>query len=308
MSRIKDSVVWDYFTIVNDTSAKCGLCSNVMKHPKSSTSNLKRHLKSRHPTVNLEARRFPNIREEEEIVDNPDARLPQQPPSQLQLLQQPSQQQQQQPSQQPRPSGVQQSVRQYFIKPLHANKRKAIDEQLVKMICKEYQPFRIVEETEFVKFVHMLNPGYALPSRKTVSTSLLPVLYEKVHAEVVESLKFAKYVGITTDGWTSITNESFYAITVHYIGKDGQLQAKLLSCERFPPVRHDAMNISEYLKKTFEDWGILNKIVAITTDNASVMIAAVQLLSIRHIKCFAHTLNLIVQNALDTISEVIMKK
>lgn len=54
----------------------------------------------------------------------------------------------------------------------------------MKMIVKEYYPFSIVEDAEFKKLIYMLNPGYALPSRKTLSTSLLPVLYNKVYNEI----------------------------------------------------------------------------------------------------------------------------
>lgn len=97
-------------------------------------------------------------------------------------------------------------------------------------------------------------------------------------------------MSITTDGWTSVTNESFYAVTAHYIGSEGILTSTLLQCERFPDCRHNAANIADYLKKTFEKWDISSKIVAITTDNAAVMVAAV-----RHLGCFAHTLNLLVQ-------------
>ena len=44
--------------------------------------------------------------------------------------------------------------------------------------------------------------------------------------------------------------------------------------------------------------GITQKIVAVVTDNAANIVAAIRLNGWKHVPCFAHTLNLIVQDAL----------
>lgn len=65
----KSSIVWDYFTLEKDNiTAKCGLCRIKLKHNKASTSNLIRHVRSKHPTINLLNR---NIRTIEEKEDDP---------------------------------------------------------------------------------------------------------------------------------------------------------------------------------------------------------------------------------------------
>uniref|UniRef100_A0A8D8Z902 Zinc finger BED domain-containing protein 1 n=1 Tax=Cacopsylla melanoneura TaxID=428564 RepID=A0A8D8Z902_9HEMI len=321
MIRRKDSIIWDYFTSVSETSEKCNLCRSVFKHAKGSTSNLRRHMVSRHSTVSLTPR--PGLstvqpqpqepEDEDQIIFGEGQQPPQSPqPHQLPQAQQPPQAQQIPQSQRPlqpqrtkQPVRSQSTIQQYLNRPVPSSKRKEIDQQLVRMICKEYHPFRLVEEPEFIKLMKLMNPGYELPSRKTVSSSLLPVLYEKVHAEVQEQIDKAKFVSITTDGWTSITHESFYAITAHFIAENGTLQFKLLSCERFPPDKaHDSQNIAQYLNQTFDEWGIVNKVVAVTTDNASVMVNAINQLGFRQIGCFAHTLNLVVQHSLKKISSV----
>lgn len=61
----------------------------------------------------------------------------------------------------------------------------------------------------------MLAPGYVLPSRKTVSNSLLPQLYESTVDTIKNKLKNVTAVCLTTDAWTSINNESYVAITAH---------------------------------------------------------------------------------------------
>lgn len=56
-----------------------------------------------------------------------------------------------------------------------------------------------------------------------------------------------------------------------------------------------------------DKWGITQKVVCVTTDNANNIVAAVRLNKWNHIPCFAHTLNLIVQESLhedETLNEI----
>ena len=61
---------------------------------------------------------------------------------------------------------------------------------------------------------------------------------------------------------------------------------------------HTAENIADVFKGVVEEWGICNKIVAIVTDNAANIVAAVRLVGWKHIPCFTHTLNLVVTDSL----------
>lgn len=68
----KSSIVWDYFTLDNDNiTVKCGLCRIKLKNNKASTSNLIRHIRSKHPTVNLLNRNVNSVRSIEEQEDDP---------------------------------------------------------------------------------------------------------------------------------------------------------------------------------------------------------------------------------------------
>jgi len=78
-----------------------------------------------------------------------------------------------------RPHNKQQSSIANFIhKPIPMSKSKMIDQQLIKMIVKEYHPFSVVEDEEFRKLIKMLCPTYIIPSRKTVTQSLLPQMFD----------------------------------------------------------------------------------------------------------------------------------
>lgn len=49
------------------------------------------------------------------------------------------------------------------------------------------------------------------------------------------------------------------------------------------------------------EWQIASKVICVVTDNAANITKAVQLAKFRHLGCFAHTLNLVVQKALPSI-------
>jgi len=71
-----------------------------------------------------------------------------------------------------------------------------------------------------------------------------------------------------------------------------------------------AENIAAELMNVTNKWAISQKIVCVTTDNASDVVAAVRLNKWNHFPCFAHALNLIAQDALqeDAVLTEIRKK
>lgn len=201
------------------------------------------------------------------------------------------------------------SMRDYVVakKPLPLNRLQQLDEQLVKMIVKGYHALRMVEEKEFRKLVEMLNPGYTLPTRKTLSESLLPKVYCKVMEAVKNELNKATALCITTDGWKYITNDDYIAITAHFVNPDThKLSSVMIGCINFDE-SHTSVNISDFLRQKFREWNIENKIGVIVTDNAANILTAVRLGGWRSISCFAHTINLVVQDSIIQISETVTK-
>ena len=67
---------------------------------------------------------------------------------------------------------------------------------------------------------------------------------------------------------------------------------------------HTAENIKTELKRITDEWDITDKISCIVTDSAANMIAAARLTGWRHLPCFAHTLNLILQEATEKDAEL----
>ncbi|XP_051793095.1 zinc finger BED domain-containing protein 4-like [Acanthochromis polyacanthus] len=75
-------------------------------------------------------------------------------------------------------------------------------------------------------------------------------------------------------------------------------------------VQHTADNISELLVKITDDWDITAKVHTVVTDSGANMVSAVRKTCLKHLQCFAHTLNLIVKDSIkaDTSLESILEK
>lgn len=309
MASKQKSEVWLHFSPIDAAKkVKCTYCGQQLSVANKSTCGLIRHLKAKHPLQKIERQRQaspePAAIVDADVDDNENQlqELPQEHP--------PEQQNRQQRQHQSSTSSRELStITQYFHKPLPPRKQREIDRQVITMITKEYHPFRIVEEKEFKKLLHMLNPNYKLPTRKTVSHSLIPTMYNETVETVRNRLARASAICLTMDEWSSLNQDSFYAITAHYIvdnDKQTFLTSDLLSCESCD-LSHTGENISNRIKHVLSEWGIANKVTGIVTDNASNMKLAIRLGGWRHWGCFAHSLNLATQNGLEEIREVVGK-
>lgn len=65
---------------------------------------------------------------------------------------------------------------------------------LLQMIVLDFQPFSIVNDEGFVKFVYALDPRYKIPCRFTVSNLLLNKYYSEAKKQMAKILSEAKYV------------------------------------------------------------------------------------------------------------------
>ena len=58
------------------------------------------------------------------------------------------------------------------------------------------------------------------------------------------------------------------------------------------------------LYRVVESWNIQDKVICVVTDNAANMVAAISSTGWRHLPCFAHSLNLVVQNSIKSDDEL----
>lgn len=325
MTSRRRSAMWNHFRETETgKKAKCLYCSHVLSFSAGSFGNLSRHIKAKHPTVAInrvvEQNEPPASSTSTASISNVSTSAANSPTSRMDTdaipgtsgltsdSAPPSESRRKNP--QETRGLIQEKVTNYVkvSKPISALKWKQIDEQLTTMIVKEYQPFSVVEDEEFKKFVSMLNPHYKLPSRKTVSSSLLPQLFTKIEERVSQKLQNVTAACLTTDCWTSVNNQNFMAVTSHFINSEFKLESVLLECTEFDE-RHTANNLATRLQEVIRKWGLENKVAACVSDNAYNIAAAIRLCNLRHLSCFAHSLNLIVQKAIkeESVAPVISK-
>lgn len=88
----------------------------------------------------------------------------------------------------------------------------------MKIFYKDFQPFSVVEDKGFSEFVKALNSSYKLPNRHSISKTHIPSLHQKCLQETKELLANELISAcLTTDCWTSRSNDGYIAITIHFI-------------------------------------------------------------------------------------------
>ncbi|XP_036329769.1 zinc finger BED domain-containing protein 1-like [Rhagoletis pomonella] len=183
----------------------------------------------------------------------------------------------------------------------NSSRKAELDSALARMNASDIQPFRIVEDKGFREFVQCLDPRYKLPSRPTIQNVHLQKIFDDLEKKLQANLNNIDSCAITTDGWSSKANESYITVTCHFIDSEFKLRSVVLGTSKLAnELNHSAENISQSLRECLNKWNILEKVNYVVTDTAASMLKACELLEKKNLPCFAHSINLVVQDALST--------
>lgn len=91
------------------------------------------------------------------------------------------------------------------------------DDFLVKFIINNSLPIHLTENKDFKQFCDRLDSRYQLPSRRTLTYTLIPNHYKQVKEKIRTQLKDCKSINICTDIWSDSSMRSFLAFSVHAI-------------------------------------------------------------------------------------------
>src|SRR2546429_333585 len=185
---------------------------------------------------------------------------------------------------------------------------------LLEFIITDAQSFHILKSNGFKKFVYALDPLFLIPCDKTIK-DLITKAYKIGVKELLQLMvNSCEFISLTTDLWTSKSKSGYIGITGHWLNDKFEPYDVLIGIEKIP-YPHTAAVISNYLEKYIEDYRLNNKINCIVTDNGANMKAAVNILSqksqkpneIERLPCVAHTLQLTVNKALNSISKQVVR-
>ena len=99
--------------------------------------------------------------------------------------------------------------------------------------------------------------------------------------------------------WTSRHNEAYTDVTIHFVNATYQLKSYLLEMLEFQEA-HTGTNIAEELQEILRNWSLpQDKISAITTDNGTNILAALEIAQWKRMPCFSHTLQLALEVVLN---------
>ncbi|RYQ90845.1 hypothetical protein Ahy_B09g096814 [Arachis hypogaea] len=182
------------------------------------------------------------------------------------------------------------------------------------------KPFNMVDDRRFRNWVKYISPTLKLPSRNTVKADIV-----KVHKREAAKLKkilvsIPNRICLTSDLWTSSTNEGFICLTAHFVDENWKLQSKILNFCHMPPP-HTGYELSSKIFTLLTEWKVDKKIFSITLDNASSNDTCVEHLKSTldvhgsllcggeffHVRCSAHILNLIVQDGMKICGDAVCK-
>ena len=96
------------------------------------------------------------------------------------------------------------------------SRQERITEALAKVIAANMLPISIVESESMRNLLGMLEPGYKVPYRQTM-TSRLEAMHRTVSNKLEEKLSTADSISVTTDIWTSLANEAYISFTATYV-------------------------------------------------------------------------------------------
>jgi hAT family C-terminal dimerisation region/BED zinc finger len=192
-------------------------------------------------------------------------------------------------------------------------------QKLAKWIVLDDQPFIEIEQKSFLEMVASLNPGAEVPAADTICRDL-GHLFEAEKRRVRGLLQDVPgCISFAIDSWTSPNSQAFLGITAHWIDHDWTMQSLLLN---LVPLRgsHSGANLCSEFIATCQDFGVLTKLRAITTDNASNNNTFVEVLeafcqqqgisfdaNLHHVRCIAHVINLAVHDFLGSIHAEVLE-
>ena len=77
------------------------------------------------------------------------------------------------------------------------------------------------------EMIRALNPRYQPPSRDMLSNTLIPAWYAVEKGNVKRELQDVRDVAVTADGWTSVAQDHYLTVSVHFV-REGAMKEKIL--------------------------------------------------------------------------------
>ncbi|KAG6756348.1 hypothetical protein POTOM_039776 [Populus tomentosa] len=191
---------------------------------------------------------------------------------------------------------------------------------LARMIILHGYPLTMVEHVGFKIFVKNLQPLFEFVPNSSIEVSCIEI-YMKEKQKAYEMInRLHGRINLAVEMWSSPENAEYLCLIAHYIDEDWKLQQKILNFVTLDSSHTEDM-LSEVIINCLMEWDVECKLFAMTFDDCFAdddivlrikdrisqnrpLLSNGQLFDVRSA---AHVLNLIVQDAMETIREVTEK-
>ena len=193
--------------------------------------------------------------------------------------------------------------------------------ELCRMIARLDLPISVADNnawmTYYIQRAH--NPRYKRVSRYTTSRDLSKIFNKKMMHHKNEVFPDVSSICLTSDIWSGNSKEDYITVVAHYITNDWELKKSIIGFKLIE-VTHSGINIAEVISSLLRDWGLIEKVFAVSFDNASTNTTTMSGLTpmldgylgydvdprdpakiiyhVVHQRCASHIINLIVKSGL----------
>ncbi|KAJ6643111.1 putative AC transposase [Pseudolycoriella hygida] len=196
--------------------------------------------------------------------------------------------------------------------------KEGFRQQIAEFIVCCDQPFTIVENPYFIDLVDFCSGGNEackLFSAQTAKEDIDKMYVEfKTNAKKVLQSNAAK-ISFIIDCWTSSNQHPFQGVIARYISNDWELKSVVIDLTVLRG-DHEGKNIANAFWNVLVDYGIVEKLLSVTTDNASNMDTLFDELERLfeaygipfdsknfRVRCFVHILNLASRAMINTVGD-----
>jgi hypothetical protein len=174
--------------------------------------------------------------------------------------------------------------------PLSSDRSSHLTKLAADLLISNLLPLSLVENPQLQLIFQEAEPSYVLPKRKYFIGNVLNQMYDQTRTKVQNELHSALgecwcwsnycsnpliyvFLGVclTTDIWTSQSNQAYMTVTAHFIDITGsRMKSFVLETTEFSG-NHTAERIVERLENICIEWSILDKVVCLVSDTCNVM-------------------------------------
>jgi hypothetical protein len=187
--------------------------------------------------------------------------------------------------------------------PIQKHGQKEKEESMLRWILSTTQPLSTVTHKAYIEHMHIIDPEFVVPGEKKLRM-MIARSYGYNKEKLTQLLKTAQSISLTTDLWTSRSKHGYLGLTATWINQNFEILDVLLEITYFP-APHTAEAIADVINNSIKKWKIEDRVITITTDNGSNMIAAINKLApITRLSCVAHTLQLAIGKGLKLVQDL----